>query len=593
MYRSDGQTAPSRIHSFLGTAHKTLTTMMVGREDGAKDRRRLPRKPVAAGARPVRAMTQKKGRSRSTEASGSRARPSPRSQPKPQPSRPHHKAAVRTTRTKASPAAASASNKAKPAASKKPKHLKRKLEQQTAPSSHEEPIPAPAAANHPGDGPGSGSHRDQLLQQLQQWQEKKAAYLEKEQSKKRRKTSSGTIVKEDLHAGTRAALASGHSDPKKPLVLFPRRSGKQVDPAAGAPPGRPADSSKPHMDPDRTRSRKGKARREAAPTESSPTMNGDSATRERQRAVAPSTAAAAAAVEDEGRDDSGDDDDPPSQALLLQKRERGKRRRGRKNNEGTTTTTSAGAGNDVPTQEPEGGKVAQPETSDLLDQGEKDGTSNPLSIPPNDKSSSTKHKDGRRYCVGRKPVTDFVVGQSYSGTVVYVKPFGVFLDIGCHSDAFCHVSRLSDAFVDDPTSQFKPGDAVQAARVVEVDRRGKRITVSLQSEARAADERQSIDARQERLKKRHKKGPALEDPERGREPVSVPPEPRKPNQAVTSSQDDPPKLEEKQAVALPPANPAPSQQPDSNLTPQQQLKRARKLERRAARRADNSGSAAP
>jgi predicted RNA-binding protein with RPS1 domain len=587
-FRSDGQTASTRIQSFRCIAHKTLTTMMVGREDGAKDRRRLPRKPDAAGARPVRATTQKKGRSRSTEASGSRARPSPRSQPKPL--RPHHKAAVRRPGTAAK--AASAANKAKPAASKKPKHLKRKLEQQTLSSSHNGSAPAPVAADHRGGGPANSNHRDKLLQQLQQWQEEKAAYLEKTQLKKRRKISSGTIVKEDLHDGTRASSGRGHVASTKSNGVFPRKNDARVEPALDTHRST-LDSSKPHSVPDRTRSRKVKARREAAPSESSPTIDDDSATPERQRVVAPSTAAAAAAADDEGHDDSGDDheDDPPSQALLLQKRERGKRRRGRKNNESTTTTVAVAE--DVPTQQPEGDESAHAETADRFDQGEKDGTSKSLAIPPSDKSSSTKNKDGRRYCVGRKPVTDFVVGQSYSGTVVYVKPFGIFLDIGCHSDAFCHVSRLADAFVDDPTSDFKPGDAVQAARVVEVDRRGKRITVSLQSEARAADERQSIDARQERLKKRHKKGPALEDPARGHEPVPVPHEPRKQNEAIVIPKVDPPKLKEKQAVALPPAHPVPNQQPDSGLTPQQQLKRARKLERRAARRADNSDSAAP
>jgi ribosomal protein S1 len=43
----------------------------------------------------------------------------------------------------------------------------------------------------------------------------------------------------------------------------------------------------------------------------------------------------------------------------------------------------------------------------------------------------------------------------------------------------------------------KEGDEV-SARVVEVDRRAKRITGSLQSDARTEDERASIDARQKR-----------------------------------------------------------------------------------------------
>lgn len=48
----------------------------------------------------------------------------------------------------------------------------------------------------------------------------------------------------------------------------------------------------------------------------------------------------------------------------------------------------------------------------------------------------------KRYCIGRKPVTDFEIGKTYPGKIIYSKPYGIFIDIGCHSDAFCHVSRL-------------------------------------------------------------------------------------------------------------------------------------------------------
>ena len=78
----------------------------------------------------------------------------------------------------------------------------------------------------------------------------------------------------------------------------------------------------------------------------------------------------------------------------------------------------------------------------------------------------------------------------------------MFFDIGCHSDAFCHVSRLRDDFVESPESMFKEGDKVATVRVVEIDRRRKRITVSLQSESRAEDERKSIDARRTRTDSR-------------------------------------------------------------------------------------------
>ncbi len=67
---------------------------------------------------------------------------------------------------------------------------------------------------------------------------------------------------------------------------------------------------------------------------------------------------------------------------------------------------------------------------------------------------SKKQVDTRR-CIGRKPVTDFVIGNTYKGKVVYVKPFGAFIDIGCHSDGFVHVSRVHDGFVEDINSVLK------------------------------------------------------------------------------------------------------------------------------------------
>jgi predicted RNA-binding protein with RPS1 domain len=92
-------------------------------------------------------------------------------------------------------------------------------------------------------------------------------------------------------------------------------------------------------------------------------------------------------------------------------------------------------------------------------------------------------KDGKldnRRCLGRKPITDFHVGIVHAAKVMYVKPYGVFLDIGCHSDAFCHVSRVRDDFISTPDQILHPGDIVQAC-IVEIERNKKRITVSLRS----------------------------------------------------------------------------------------------------------------
>jgi predicted RNA-binding protein with RPS1 domain len=89
-------------------------------------------------------------------------------------------------------------------------------------------------------------------------------------------------------------------------------------------------------------------------------------------------------------------------------------------------------------------------------------------------------KKGPRRCLGRKPVTDFEMWESYEGKVVYLKPFGAFIDIGCHSDAFCHVSRTRDEFAQNIHDVLQVGDTVKG-RVTEIDRSRKRITISLQS----------------------------------------------------------------------------------------------------------------
>jgi predicted RNA-binding protein with RPS1 domain len=180
--------------------------------------------------------------------------------------------------------------------------------------------------------------------------------------------------------------------------------------------------------------------------------------------------------------DAERDDDPPDAErdddddVENSKRQRGKRRRGRK------------------------------DTSLVVEERQKEQETK-MDEKTDDEKAPVEN--AKRYCLGRKPVTDFEVGKSYPGKIVYSKPsLGVFIDIGCHSDAFCHVSRLADDFVAD-VAQWRAerggGDTVDAARVVEIDRQRKRITVSLQSEARAEDEMLSLHSRQERRRKLHQK----------------------------------------------------------------------------------------
>jgi predicted RNA-binding protein with RPS1 domain len=308
-----------------------------------------------------------------------------------------------------------------------------------------------------------------------------------------------------------------------------------------------------------------------------------------------------------GSDDAGSSD---SQQQQHGRRQRGggrKRRRGRRAEE-------SGEGEPERSGEKGSGAPGAPDeerSGETAGDGEFEGTGLAAGASrPSEKKKPTSLPDGdgiadkkRRYCLGRRPVTDFAVGQECSGTVVYVKPFGVFLDVGCHSDAFCHVSRLDDSYVEDPCARFRPGDAVEAARVVEVDRARKRITVSLQSEGRVADERASIEARQERLRKRRKVSPQQQHhhqhgsaakpsrPAPGR-PSSPPPPPGSSPVLGPSSPSAPSRIVSR--VADPAASGAegadagpPSRAREGDAPTSHDLKRARKLERRAARRAQS------
>ena len=107
-----------------------------------------------------------------------------------------------------------------------------------------------------------------------------------------------------------------------------------------------------------------------------------------------------------------DDKNSPTDIPATEKRQRGKKRKGRKD--------TSDVANNVDQENKQKSNSLEKDSNPECDTNEKDDL------------SATK----KRRCIGRKPVTDFVVGQTYTGKVVYIKPFGVFLDIGCHSDAF-------------------------------------------------------------------------------------------------------------------------------------------------------------
>ncbi len=161
---------------------------------------------------------------------------------------------------------------------------------------------------------------------------------------------------------------------------------------------------------------------------------------------------------DENHDNNEDEEDFD---VLPQKRERGRRRRGRKSSPPEVT-------------EKDSEDELKTKTSSVPND------TNPFPPPLKNEETTTTQDKKKRRCIGRKPVTSFEVGKQYDGKVVYIKNnLGVFIDIGCHSDAFCHISELSDDYVS--SIDLKPGDSVQNATVVQINRAKKQMTVSFKT----------------------------------------------------------------------------------------------------------------
>ena len=86
--------------------------------------------------------------------------------------------------------------------------------------------------------------------------------------------------------------------------------------------------------------------------------------------------------------------------------------------------------------------------------------------------------------------------KAYKGRVVGVSVHGCFVDIGCHSDGFVHVSRLADGYVQDVGDLVKMHDEVEC-RVLECKKKKKSkkvlITLSMQSEKMKETEVRSVE----------------------------------------------------------------------------------------------------
>jgi predicted RNA-binding protein with RPS1 domain len=146
---------------------------------------------------------------------------------------------------------------------------------------------------------------------------------------------------------------------------------------------------------------------------------------------------------------------------------------------------------------------------------------------------------------------------------------------------------MQDTFVENPEGLFKVGDEV-TSRIVEVDRRRKRITVSMQSTDMMEKELKSIESRKERLERRKKKSKPLRT--RPSAMATAPPS-KDVSSEVNEEREDSPRK-----PVLSPRMPAASDNQKEQLSwnrttavpnTHADLKRERKLARRAARRAEN------
>ncbi len=77
---------------------------------------------------------------------------------------------------------------------------------------------------------------------------------------------------------------------------------------------------------------------------------------------------------------------------------------------------------------------------------------------------------------------DLREGVVVTGTVVRIESFGAFVDIGAERPAMIYVSELSDGYVSSAGDIVKVGQVVQA-RIIKVDRKGRKIDLSMKSAA--------------------------------------------------------------------------------------------------------------
>src|SRR4030095_14967665 len=108
-------------------------------------------------------------------------------------------------------------------------------------------------------------------------------------------------------------------------------------------------------------------------------------------------------------------------------------------------------------------KAIQEETGAQIDI-EDDGT---VYISSVDAAAAEKCRD-----IVEAMTAEVKVGKIYKGKVVSIKEFGAFVEIAPETDGLCHVSELSDKYVDRVEDYVNIGDEVQV-KVILIDDQGR------------------------------------------------------------------------------------------------------------------------
>ncbi|MBR2016562.1 MAG: RNA-binding transcriptional accessory protein [Prevotella sp.] len=116
-------------------------------------------------------------------------------------------------------------------------------------------------------------------------------------------------------------------------------------------------------------------------------------------------------------------------------------------------------------------EVGMPTLTDIMNELEKPGRD------PRDKIETFE------FDKNVNSIDDLVEGMVLPGIVTNITNFGAFVDIGVHQDGLVHISQLADKYVSDPTQVVKLHQHVMV-RVVEVDRKRKRIALSMRGTTR-------------------------------------------------------------------------------------------------------------